>query len=75
VERIKSRPWKERWKPFFSKINIGTRIKTVFTESIRETLRVRPDLKDQLQLLQLSAPKIKETVKEKIRLLGSENRC
>ncbi len=62
-------------KTAFSKINIGTRIKTVFTESIRETLRVRPDLKDQLQLLQLSAPKIKETVKEKIRLLGSENRC
>ncbi|HPQ92002.1 MULTISPECIES: class II fructose-bisphosphate aldolase [Mesotoga] len=58
----------------FSKINIGTRLKTVFTEGIREVLQNDPDLNDQLKLLKLAVPRVKDTVKEKIELLGSGNR-
>ncbi len=58
----------------FSKINIGTRLKTVFTEGIREILKNNEELKDQLTLLKMAAPRVKETVKEKIELLGSGNR-
>lgn len=58
----------------FSKINIGTRLKTVFTEGIREILKNNEELKDQLTLLKMAVPRVKETVKEKIELLGSGNR-
>ncbi len=61
-------------KTGFSKINIGTRLKTVFTEGIREVLSKDAELKDQLKLLKMAVPRVKETVREKIDLLGSGNR-
>lgn len=62
-------------KTSFCKINIGTRLKTVYTERIREILAEKPELKSQIVLMQEAAPAVSETVKEKIRLLGSEGKA
>ena len=59
----------------FSKINIGTRLKAVYTESIRKILADRPELKSQITLMKDAAPSVTETVKEKIRLVGSEGKA
>jgi len=58
----------------FSKVNIGTRLKTVFVEQIREILNNDPNLKDQIKLFELAENTVVETVKEKIKLLGSDNK-
>ncbi|POZ89535.1 class II fructose-bisphosphate aldolase [Petrotoga halophila] len=61
-------------KTKFSKVNIGTILKTVYIEKIREILNDNPELKDQIKLLESAANAVVETVKEKIRLLGSDNK-
>jgi len=61
-------------KTKFSKVNIGTRLKTVFVQKIREILNNDQNLKDQIKLFELAESAVIETVKEKIILLGSDNR-
>ncbi|PNR98270.1 ketose-bisphosphate aldolase [Petrotoga mexicana DSM 14811] len=62
-------------KTKFSKVNIGTILKTVYMEKIREILKDNPELRDQIKLLESAANAVVETVKEKIRLLGSDNKA
>ena len=62
-------------KTGFSKINIGTRLKTVYVNEIRRILSEEPDLKDQLKLLDEARKAVRQTVIEKIKLLGSANKA
>ena len=62
-------------KTNFCKINIGTRLKTVYAERIREILKKDPALKSPLILMKEASSAVTETVKEKISLLGSANKA
>jgi ketose-bisphosphate aldolase len=62
-------------KTNFCKINIGTRLKIVYTEKIREILKEDPALKSPLTLMKEASSAITETVKEKISFLGSANKA
>lgn len=55
----------------FGKINIGTILKTVYVERIREVLHNNPELKDQIVLLNNASIAVTEMVKHKIKLLNS----
>ena len=71
---VKDEDLKKISKTKFSKVNIGTRLKSVFVEKIREILNEKKDLKDQIVLFELAENAVVETVKEKIGLLGSDNK-
>ncbi|GAB4315725.1 class II fructose-bisphosphate aldolase [Pseudothermotoga lettingae] len=58
----------------FGKINIGTVLKTVYIEKIREILQNKPKLKDQIALLRDASCAVTEMVKHKIKLLNSNQR-
>ncbi|MDK2884724.1 class II fructose-bisphosphate aldolase [Pseudothermotoga sp.] len=55
----------------FGKINIGTVLKTVYIEKIREILQNKPKLK---ALLRDASCAVTEMVKHKIKLLNSNQR-
>jgi fructose-bisphosphate aldolase class II len=58
-----------------SKINVNTENQVSFTNKIREILNQKPDLYDPRKYLGPGREAIKETVREKIRLFGSNNRA
>jgi len=62
-------------KTNFRKINIGTRLKTVYMNRIREILKNDPALKNPLLLMEEASSAVTETVKEKISFLGSANKA
>ena len=59
----------------FGKINIGTVLKTIYVERIREILQEQPQLRDQIKLLEEASKAVTETVKHKISLLNSAGRA
>ena len=54
-----------------SKINIGTALMTASADSIRRTFEINPDIFEPDQIKEPSQKKIKEIVKEKMRVIGS----
>ncbi|HOJ88235.1 MAG TPA: class II fructose-bisphosphate aldolase [Pseudothermotoga sp.] len=59
----------------FGKINIGTVLKTVYVQKIREILLNKPELKDQITLLKDASVAVTQMVKHKIELLNSAGRA
>ncbi len=59
----------------FGKINIGTRLKNAFCDSIRENLQNDPAQRDYHKLLLKSAKSVKEVVKDKIKYVGSAEKA
>jgi len=59
----------------FSKVNIGTALKTVYTKRIREILAEEPNLKTQVPLTEKASEAVVEKVKEKIGYLGSAGKA
>ncbi len=57
------------------KINIDTDLRLAFTKELRATLNADPDLYDPRDELKPTIGEIKETVIEKIRLFGSNNKA
>ncbi|MGQ9603849.1 MAG: class II fructose-1,6-bisphosphate aldolase [bacterium] len=58
-----------------SKINIDTDLRLAFTAAVREILAESPDVFDPRKILGKARDSIKEVVKRKIRLLGSEGKA
>ena len=52
------------------KINIGTRLKRVFTDALREQISQNPELHDQIKLQKPSITAVKEEVKKKIKYIS-----
>jgi len=59
----------------FGKINIGTRLKNAFCDSIRENLNNDPVQRDYHKLLLKSAEAVKEVVTDKIKYVGSAQKA
>jgi fructose-bisphosphate aldolase class II len=62
-------------KTAFSKINIGTKLKSVYVEGMRKALADDPSTKDSSKILAKASEMITQTVMEKISLLGSKNKA
>ena len=64
---------KKAIKNGIKKINVSTRLKTAFCNSIRQVLNEKPDLNDHVKLLRPSIEAVKKEVKHLLSLYGSEN--
>ncbi len=62
-------------KTAFSKINIGTKLKAVYVEGMRQALAADPAAKDSMKILTAGMEFITKTVVEKIEYLGSKNKA
>lgn len=59
----------------FAKVNIGTKLKTTYADGIKAECEKEPFKRAALNLLTNAGKKVTEVVKEKIELLGSENKA
>ena len=57
------------------KVNIGTRLKRVFSDSLRSEINNNPEEHNHIKLLNPSIEKVKEEVIKKIKLLGCDNKA
>jgi len=62
-------------KTAFSKVNIGTKLKAVFVEGMREALKSDPALKESTKVLAKASEMVTKTVIEKITFLGSKDKA
>ncbi len=53
------------------KINIGTRLKRVYTDTLREQISQNPDIHDQIKLQKPSIAAVKEEVKKKLKYIST----
>jgi len=61
-------------KTGISKINIGTRLRSAYTDSLKDYFISNPDTTDYVKAIEASSTVIKAIVKEKIMLMGSEKK-
>ncbi|MBD3282160.1 MAG: ketose-bisphosphate aldolase [Candidatus Portnoybacteria bacterium] len=66
---------KEAIKQGIVKININTELRIAYSQKLRESMTSRPDQVKPYKILTPAVEAVKEVVKEKIRLFGSENKA
>lgn len=58
-----------------NKLNINTDLQVVWSQVVREYLKKNPDVYDPRKIIKSGEEKMKETIREKVELLGSKNKA